>query len=445
MTALLVHPLDKPLVGGVGVPSDAPIAHRALVLAALAEGTSELRGLWLSEDLVRTVSALRSLGVVIEELSKGLVRVTGKGLFGLASAPGAIACGTSASTLRLLAGALSAQPFGSMLACEPPIATLPLASVVAPLRARGAHVQGRPHAALTGDVTAPIAIAPLVPEEELGELEYDCPVADEDVKGGILLSGLYAHGTTWFKEPSLSPDHLERMMHVLGVPIRTLGTMVELDPAGWDGVMKPFAMTMPGSPPSAAFLVAAAQIFPGSQVTLRGVGTNPTRSGFFDVARQMGAGIAVTPLGDEGGEPVGEVSAWPGAARGTRVGGELVARARGDVAALATLAAKARGTTMLRDLLEGRDAALAVARVLGAFGVTCEELPDGIVVHGREGALEPAVVDSAGDPRLAMAATVLALGAHAPSRIEGVEGLAKLFPRFVGTLRALGARIDVES
>jgi 3-phosphoshikimate 1-carboxyvinyltransferase len=326
-----------------------------------------------------------------------------------------------------------------------------LHGIVAPLRARGARIEiaDTPDPRASGEVRVPIAIGPLSEGETLGELEYEGPTPNADAKGAVLLSGLYAHGTTWFKEPALSPDHTERMLHALGVPLRTLGTMVELDPSGWDGVMKGFALDVPGDPSASAVLAVAAQMFPGSRVTVRNVGTNPTRTGFFELMRQMGAGLEVNPLGDRGGEPVGEVTAWPGDTRGILVGGELVPRAEDDISILCVLAARARGTTTLRDaegLRQAKpDRLAAMALVLRAFGVTCEELPDGLVIEGREGPLDAAVVDSQGDHRIAMAATVLALAGGAPSRIDDCDGIAARFPRFVGTLRALGARLDVET
>jgi 3-phosphoshikimate 1-carboxyvinyltransferase len=190
-------------------------------------------------------------------------------------------------------------------------------------------------------------------------------------------------------------------------------------------------------------------MFPGSRVTVRNVGTNPTRTGLFEIMRQMGAGLEVNPLGDRGGEPVGEVTAWAGDPRGILIGGELVPRAEDDISILCVLAARARGTTTLRDADGLRrtepDRLAAMALVLRAFGVMCEELPDGLVIEGREGPLDPAVVDSKGDHRIAMAATVLALAGRAPSRIDDCDGIAASFPRFVGSLRALGARLDVET
>ncbi len=449
MSAIVVHPLDTALVGSVPVPSDKSIGHRALLFAALCEGTSEIRGFSYGEDNVSTANAMRAMGAVIEDVEKGVLRVTGKGIFGLEAPKSPLDCGNSGTTMRLLTGVLVAQPFESTLFGDASLSKRPMLRVAKPLRARGARIEGAPHPSKPDEILPPLVIGPLPEGEHLKELEWESPVSSAQVKSAVLLSGLYAHGATWFKEPTLSRDHTERMMHALGVPLRTVGTMVELDPGGWDGVMKGFPIEIPGDASAAAFLVVAAQMYPGSRVTVRNVGTNPTRTGLFEIARQMGAGIDVTPLGDQGGEPVGEVHAWHADPRGVLVGGELVPRAIDEIPILCALAARARGTTTIRDAEELRvkesDRIATMALVLRSFGVTCEELPDGLVIEGREGALEPAVVQSRGDHRIAMTAAVLALAGKAPSRIEDCDCIATSFPRFVGTLRALGARIDVET
>lgn len=449
VSVLVVHPLEgKPLVGSVPVPSDKSIGHRALLFASLCEGASEIRGFSYGEDNVSTANAMRAMGAVVEDVEKGVLRVTGTGLFGLRAPEAPLDCGNSGTTMRLLTGLLSAQPFRATLVGDASLSRRPMMRVVGPLRARGAVIDGKPHPTRDGELLPPLEVGPLPEGTFLRELEYTSPVASAQVKSAILLSGLYAHGTTWFKEPTLSRDHTERMMHALGVPLRTVATMIELDPAGWDGKLPAFSTTIPGDASAAAFLVVAAQITPGSRVTVRGVGTNPTRTGLFEIARLMGAGIEVVPQGDQGGEPVGEVTAWHQPTRGVLVGGELVPRAIDEIPIACALAARADGKTTFRDAEELRvkesDRIATMASVLRAFGVSCEELPDGMIVEGKQGPLEPAEIESRGDHRIAMTAAVLALGGRAPSRILDCDCIATSFPKFVGTLRALGARIDVE-
>jgi 3-phosphoshikimate 1-carboxyvinyltransferase len=448
MSTIVVHPLgDKPLHGSVPVPSDKSIGHRALLFASLCDGVSEIRSFSHGEDNVSTANAMRAMGAVIDEDGSTL-KVRGTGLFGLRAPAADLDCGNSGTTMRLLCGILAAQTFRSRLVGDASLTRRPMMRIVAPLRARGAVIEGVPHAKKPDDVTAPLVVGPLPDGKELRELEYESPVASAQVKSAILLSGMYAHGTTWFKEPTLSRDHSERMMHALGVPLRTAGTVVELDPAGWSGRMESFSMDIPGDASAAAFIIVAAQITPGSRVTVRGVGTNPTRTGLLEIVRHMGGGLEIVPQGEQAGEPVAEITSWPTELRGVLVGGELVPRAIDEIPIACALAARAHGTTTIRDAEELRvkesDRVATMVHVLRSFGVECEELPDGLVIQGKAGPLTPASVDSRGDHRIAMTAAVLGLHGSAPTRITDCDCIATSFPRFVGTLRALGARIDVE-
>jgi 3-phosphoshikimate 1-carboxyvinyltransferase len=223
---------------------------------------------------------------------------------------------------------------------------------------------------------------------------------------------------------------------------------VELDPAKWDRKMPAFDIAIPGDLSAAAFLLVAAQLVEGSRVTARGVGTNPTRTGLLEIARDMGAGLAIEPQGERGGEPVAELHAWSAPLQAIAIGGETVPRAIDEIPIACALAARARGTTRIRDAEELRhkesDRIATMAGVLRAFGLACEERPDGLDVEGRTTALEPADVDSRGDHRIAMTSAVLALLARGPSRVRDAACIATSYPKFVATLRGLGARIDVE-
>lgn len=450
MSTLIVHPLNgTPLVGSVPVPSDKSIGHRALLFASLCDGESEIRQFSHGEDNVSTANCMRAMGATVTDVNPTTLKVKGTGLFGLTAPAHDLDCGNSGTTMRLLTGILAAQPFRSRLIGDASLTRRPMMRVVGPLRQRGAVITGEPHPKKEGDLTPPLVVGPLPDGTYLKELEYESQVASAQVKSAILLSGLYAHGTTWFKEPTLSRDHTERMMHALGVPLKTVATAVELDPAGWSGKMEGFSIDIPGDASAAAFLVVAANITPGSRVTVRGVGTNPTRTGLLEIVRLMGGGVETVPQGEQAGEPVAEVTAWPAELRGTLIGGEIVPRAIDEIPIACALAARATGETTIRDAEELRvkesDRVATMVQVLRAFGVECEELPDGMIVRGKEGALTPATVDSKGDHRIAMTAAVLGLHGSGPTRITDCDCIATSFPRFVGTLRALGARIDVES
>jgi 3-phosphoshikimate 1-carboxyvinyltransferase len=447
MTDLVVHPVTRPLHGSVPVPSDKSIGHRALLFASLCEGTSLIKGFSYGEDNVSTANAMRAMGAIVEDVAPGELRVTGTGLYGLKAPKAPLDCGNSGTTMRLLTGLLSAQAFASTLVGDASLSRRPMLRVVGPLRSRGARITGKPHLTKDGELLPPLEVGPLDEGTYLGPLAYESPVSSAQVKSAILLAGLFAHGTTWFKEPTLSRDHTERMMHALGVPIRAAGTIVEIDPAGWDGKMHGFETSIPGDISAAAFVLVAAQTIVGSRVTVREVGVNPTRTGIVDIARHMGAGMEIVPLGDASGEPVASITAWHEALRGISIGGEIVPRAIDEIPIACVLAARARGTTVIRDAAELRvkesDRIATMATVLRAFGVTCEELPDGLTIEGQDRPLTAAEVESKGDHRIAMASAVLALHADGPTRIRDCACIATSFPRFVGTLRALGAQIDV--
>jgi 3-phosphoshikimate 1-carboxyvinyltransferase len=449
MTALVVHPAAAPLVGSVPVPSDKSIGHRALLLGALCEGDTRIAGFSHGEDNVSTAGCLRAMGVVVDEPTPTDLVVHGVGLAGLRAPEQDLDCGNSGTTMRLLCGALAAQRFRSRLVGDATLSRRPMMRVVGPLRARGALIEGKDHDAKRGEVVAPLVVGPLPEGRTLGPLEYESPVASAQVKSAVLLSGLYAHGPTRFREPSVSRDHTERMLSALGCPVRTVGPLVELEPGGWARRMPAFEITIPGDLSAAAFLLVAAQIVPGSRLTLRGVGVNPTRTGLLEIARDMGAGLTVAPQGERGGEPVAELHAWCAPLRAGAIGGETVARAIDEIPIACALAARASGVTRVRDAAELRhkesDRIATMAGVLRAFGVTCEEMADGLDVEGRAEPLEPATVDSRGDHRIAMTAAVLALVARAPCRIDDAACIATSYPKFVATLRALGARVDVES
>lgn len=454
MTDLRVHPQERPLVGGVPVPSDKSIGHRALLVAALATGPSKIRGASFGEDNRATMNALAAMGIAFADDGRRCrhgeetLVVEGKGLYGLARPSGPIDCGNSGTTMRLLAGILAGQSFASQLVGDASLSKRPMGRIVEPLQRRGARIGGVAHATKRGEVLAPLDIGALPEGAYLGALELETLVASAQVKSAALLSGLFAHGATFVREPAASRDHTERLLESLGVPIRRVGAVISLDPEGWNGRIAPLDLRIPGDLSAAAFLLAAAQLVPGSRITVRGVGQNPTRTGFLEIARDMGAGLAVEPRGEEGGEPVGEIHAWHAPLRALRsVGGELLVRAIDEMPVLCALAARASGTTVIRDAEELRvkesDRVAAMVGVLRAFGVTCEELPDGLRIEGRDGTLIAADIESRGDHRVAMTACVLGLLGGGASTVRDVDCIRTSFPRFVGTLRALGARIEV--
>ncbi|MRG95217.1 3-phosphoshikimate 1-carboxyvinyltransferase [Polyangium spumosum] len=448
MTDLVVFPSERPLTGSVPIPGDKSIAHRALLFAGLAEGQSRIVGGALGADNMSTLAALRAMGITTEEQTDALL-VGGKGLYGLRAPSAPIDCGNSGTTMRLLAGVLVAQRFAAVLVGDESLSRRPMERVARPLRLRGGRIEGKLDPKRVGEITAPLQIGPLPEPNVLGPLEYEMPVASAQVKSAILLSGLYANGPTYVREPLVSRDHTERLMLALGVPLRSVGSIIELDGPSFSGKLPPFEITVPGDPSSASFLVTAAQLVPGSRVTVRRVGLNPTRTGLFEVLRDMGGALVLEPKGEEMGEPIGDLHAGAADLRPGRLGGELVARTIDEVPILCALAARAHGTTLIEDAAELRvkesDRIAMMARVLRAFGLDCEERPDGLAIEGKpEGKLKAADIESGGDHRIAMASCVLGLLADGPTRVRDADNIATSFPRFVGTMRALGARIEVE-
>jgi 3-phosphoshikimate 1-carboxyvinyltransferase len=447
MTTLIVHPAANSLRGSVPVPSDKSIGHRALLLGCLCEGDTRIDGFSRGEDNISTANALRAMGVVIDEPSQNSLVVHGVGLNGLNAPDRALDCGNSGTTMRLLCGLLAGQRFRSVLTGDETLCRRPMMRVAAPLKARGAIVGGRPHPSRPSDIVAPLEVGPMAADRELTELEWTSEISSAQVKSAILLSGLCTTKPTRFSEPTLSRDHTERMLRALGCPLRASGTVVEIDPTGWNRRMRAIDIAIPGDLSAAAFPLVAAHGIEGSEVTVRAVGVNPTRTGWLEIARDMGAGIAIVPQGEQGGEPVAELRAWSAPLQGILIGGETIARAIDEIPIVCALAAHARGTTRIRDAAELRhkesDRIATMVEVLRAFGLTCREHPDGLDIEGRSTPFEASDVDCHGDHRIAMTAAVLAFSARGPSRIRNAECIATSYPKFVATMRALGARIDV--
>jgi 3-phosphoshikimate 1-carboxyvinyltransferase len=320
---------------------------------------------------------------------------------------------------------------------------------VHPLRSRGAIIDGKAHATKAGDVTAPLQITGLGSGTRLSALEYQLPVASAQVKSALLLSGLLASGPTVVSEPCVSRDHTERMLAALGIPLRTAGTVVELHPPADPLAIAPFDVDLPGDLSAAAFMLVAGAIIPGSRVTTRGTGLNPTRSGIIDVLRLLGADIGIQTTGNALNEPVGEVSVAASALRSGLIAGELSVRSIDEIPIAAALAARARGKTEFADVGELRvkesDRVATIVDLLRSFGLDTEESAEGFTVIGKpEGKLKACTIHSRGDHRVAMTGAVLGLLGDGVTVIEDADCIATSFPRFVGTLRALGAHVEVE-
>lgn len=435
MTTLRVGRAAR-LRGRVRVPGDKSISHRALVLASLAEGVSQIENWLPGRDCLATLRCLESLGVPIHRAGDSL-RVEGRGLHGLRPPAGPLDCARSGTTMRLLAGLLAGQPFQSVLTGDQGLNRRPMERVAQPLRRMGARVE-------TTEGHGPLTVqGPAASGRRLRGGTFALPVASAQVKSAILLAGLYADGPVTVSEPGSSRDHTERLLRWLGVDLRVDEGAITLHPPRQ---LPPFFLRIPGDLSSAAFLLVAACLTPGSVVTVEDVGLNPTRTGLLDVLRAMGAEVGVEQTHAAGPEPVGAITARASRLDGVEIAGSTVVRMIDEFPVLAVAATQAHGRTVVRDAAELRvkesDRIAAIVSELRHLGARIEPLPDGFVVEGPF-PLRGGVVDSHGDHRLAMALAIAGLVAQEPVTIRGAEWIEDSFPGFVDRLKEIGA-CDVE-
>jgi len=421
------------LHGRVSLPGDKSISHRAVLLGALAEGTSRVENFLPAADCQATVRCLRALGVEIETLAPTTLAVHGRGLHGLSPAGAPLDCGGSGTTMRLLAGILAGQPFRSVLTGNDSLRRRPMDRIALPLRVMGAHVEtteGRPPLEITGGPLCPI--------------DYTLPVASAQVKSAILLAGLYARGPTTVREPALSRDHTERMLQAMGAHLTVDGLAVTLHPGS---PLHARDTVIPGDISSAAFLLAAALLLPGSEVVLEGVGVNPTRTGILDVLGGMGAEVVLENPREVGGEPVADLTVRRSRLRATHIGGPLIPRLIDELPLIALVATQAEGVTVVQDAAELRvkesDRIATTVAELRKLGADIEARPDGFVIRGPT-PLRGAEVESHGDHRLAMTLTVAGLIARGETVVQDTECIGDSFPGFEETLSYLGARLERE-
>ena len=425
-----------PLLGTCRVPGDKSISHRGLLLGALGDGPSRLRGFLNGRDCHATLQVIRDLGVRVELASHDDVLIHGVGLRGLQEPARALDCVNSGTTMRLVAGLLAGQPFSSFLVGTEQLQGRPMARVVEPLRKMGAVIVGR-----DGGRRAPLGIR----GGELKAIAFEMPVPSAQVKSAILLAGLFAEGTTVVVEPGPTRDHTERMLAAMGAPVQS--SRAEVRVCTPSSPLRPFDITVPGDPSSAAFLLVAAVCRASSRIALEGIGTNPTRHGLVEALLSMGARIAIRNTGTEGAEPVADlcVEASPLAAAVHR--GDRIVKMIDEIPVLAVAATQAKGTTVIADAAELRvketDRIATTVGELTKMGARIEATPDGMVVHGPC-ALRGADVESHGDHRLAMALTVAGLLATGETRVHGAEVTSDSFPGFEDTLTRLGADLRLE-
>ena len=421
MTTSLRVAGGRPLRGRVRVPGDKSISHRALLLGALADGTSVVRGLSDGDDVARTRAAIERLGAEVDG-----DRITG-GPGRLHEPDDVIDVGNSGTTLRLLAGVAAGFEWLTLLTGDASIRRRPMARVAEPLRQLGATVDGR-----DGGRLPPLAIR----GGGLKGIDYELPVASAQVKGAVLLAGLAAEGETVVRERVPTRSHTEDLLARAGadVFVEDGGLTTRVGPSL---PLRPFTLDVPGDPSQAAFWVVAACLVPGSDVVVEDVYVGQARAGFLDVLRRMGADVEVVADGREV-----RARATGGPLRGTDVGGDDIPGLIDEIPVLAVAAACAEGTTVIRDAGELRvkesDRIAAVATQLSALGARVEPRPHGLVIEGRPRGLHGGRVSSGGDHRMAMALAVAGLAAGGDETVvDGWDAVATSYPRFERDLEAL--------
>ena len=415
----------RPLSGTVEVPGDKSLAHRAMLFASLAEGESEVRN-YPDSGVTRAMrGALESLGVP-SSLEAGVLRVKGNGFRPFPNAGATCSCGNSATTIRLMAGAVAGTGSVATLDGSDGLRRRPMNRVADPLRAMGAEIA-------TDDGRAPLVFSAA---GRLKPVDYAVPVASAQVLSCLQIAALGASGASRFTVPGPVRDHTERMLASMGAEIASEGFVSTVHPLARP--LRPLHATLPGDISSATFLFAAAAIVPGSRVTVTGIGVNSTRTGILDVLRAMGAEVSLANTRDEMGEPVADVTVAAAPLKAVEIKGDLVVRSIDEFPAIAAVAAFAEGVTVVREAKELRykesDRIAAIVTQLRALGAEVEEFDDGFAVHG--GTLTGGTAQANGDHRLAMSMALC--GLRAPVSVEGAEILNESFPSFVPSLVALG-------
>ncbi len=421
--------------GTLTVPGDKSISHRALMLGAIADGTTDVGGFLAGEDCLATAAALSALGVRIEGLGSAQVRVHGVGSEGLRGAPAALDLGNAGTAMRLMMGLLAPQCFASTLVGDSSLMRRPMERVAVPLRLMGAQI-------LTDSGHPPVQIQPA---GQLRAIQYELPVPSAQVKSAILLAALGARGRTRITEPAPSRDHTERMLAAFGAELLRQGATIALE--GGQS-LRGTQVAVPADFSSAAFFIVAGCLAASAPLVITNVGVNPTRTGLIDLLQRMGADIRLhrRPLaGAPGAEPVADIEVRASPLRGIAVPETLVPLAIDEFPAFFIAAACASGETVVRGAHELRvkesDRLATTAAGLAVLGVEHQLLPDGLWLRGGAG-FDGGRIDSRGDHRIAMAFAVAALKARAPLVIEDVANVATSFPGFVGTAGAAGLQIQ---
>lgn len=421
---MIIHNCEQKIIKGeLQVPGDKSISHRAVMLGSIANGTTVVKGFLMGDDCLNTIACFKEMGIDIEVGDDNRVIIHGKGLKGLKAPAGPLYVGNSGTTIRLLSGILAGQPFEVTITGDQSIKRRPMGRVIEPLRLMGARISGE-----GGDNFAPLTIK----GGKLKGITYKSPIASAQVKSAILLASLYADGQTVIEEPYKSRDHTETMINYFGGMVKVEGNKIISKPVDR---IEGREIWVPGDISSAAFFIVAALILDGSELIIRNVGINPTRTGIIEVLQEMGGRIEVINKRMVCNEPVADIRVCSSPLKGTVIGGEMVPRMIDEIPVLAVAALFASGKTYINDAHELKvkesNRLTAICSELRKMGGDVREKEDGLIIYGdNKLKLEGAVVDSYNDHRIAMSLAVAALKACGKTEIIGFDCVDISFPGF---------------
>lgn len=420
----------KQLRGQIVTPPDKSISHRAVIFASLANGSSVIKNFLWAKDPLSSLNSMRLLGLDIQITETKEIVVHGKGLKSLIEPDNVIDCGNSGTTMRLLSGILAGQPFFSVLTGDDSLRQRPMKRIVTPLSLMGATVMGRDENRLP-----PLAIK----GGSIKGIDYDMPIASAQVKSAILLAGLFAQGKTSVSEPYKSRDHTEKMLKSMGAELEIYGNRIEIFPLREE--LKPLNISIPGDFSSAAFFIAAASLVKDSEILIKDVCLNNTRTGLMDVLINMGANISVINKKEQAGEILGDLLIRSSEKlKGALIEGDIIPRLIDEFPILCVIASQAEGVTVIKDAKDLRakesDRIKAMTTELKKMGVDIKELDDGVEINGPC-KIKAAEVYSYKDHRIAMALSIAGLIADGETKIKDAECVDISFPEFYNLLEML--------
>jgi len=423
---------DRRFQGEITVPGDKSISHRSIMFGSLAKGKSEIEGFLEGEDSLATLNAFSQMGVDISGPDNGRLVIEGVGMHGLEAPDSPLDLGNSGTSMRLMSGLLSGQEFKTILVGDSSLSGRPMKRVTQPLADMGASID------TDANGTAPLKING---NNQLRGIEYDMPIASAQVKSCLLLAGMYASGKTCVTEPGVTRDHTERMLKAFGYPVEVSGNKVCIE-GGHE--LTACSIQIPADISSAAFFLVGASICPGSNLLIKNIGINPTRTGVIDILKLMGANLSLENERMFGGEPVADIRVQYSELKGINIPEELVPLAIDEFPVLFVAAACAQGQTILTGAKELRvkesDRIQAMADGLVTLGIDAKSTEDGIIIQG--GQLGGGTVKSFDDHRIAMAFTIAGLRANEQIKIMDCANVATSFPGFVKLVNLIGLKTE---